>query len=427
MAYDDPNASGDHFERSALEDTAPLARPFTPGRGVSLARARLLGVVAGIALLAVLGVALFHDRLPSGPAQTAQARSTAPPEPTLTLAPTATIATTTLAPPLPAFSDWRVAYLGEDTLLHIVSIDGKTQLTGPSMPMRGALGAIQGLAAASPDGRNLAYTTLNGAVIMQSTPTNVAFHIVKGLYYDLAWSPQSDILALGAHDDTILLWRAGQTEAGVIHQELNGHVNLIGWIDESHLAIQRGQDHLEVASLNIATGAVHSLTTFAEAQLGSPHFDMEPDGRHILMSSCASRGEPYIHRLGLIDTATGAYRTLANARAKVDSCLQYLAFQRDTGRVATDAVADSNPYFTTWVVDPQRDSATLITNANIGFPVAWASGGGPIITSTASGVQQDGGPYTIRAVPASFAYEPSATTLTTAALTLPAFGLVRNA
>jgi hypothetical protein len=33
---------------------------------------------------------------------------------------------------------------------------------------------------------------------------------------------------------------------------------------------------------------------------------MEPDGGRILMSSCAFRGEPFIHRLGFIHAATGA-------------------------------------------------------------------------------------------------------------------------
>jgi hypothetical protein len=393
-----------------------------------LTRARLLGIVAGIALLAVLGVALFHDRLPTTPASSAQVRSTATPEPTWTVAPTPTLALTTLAPPLPTFSDWRVAYLGEDTLLHIVSSDGKTQLTGPSMPMRGPLGAIQGLAAASPDGRGLAYTTINGAVITQFTPTNVAFHVVKGLYFELAWAPNSDQLALGTRGETNSLWRAGATAASVIYQRSGASVDLIGWIDESHLAILRGIDHLEVASLNITTGAVRTLISFPREQLGDPYLIMAPDGRQILFTSCVFRGEPFIHRLGLIDTATGAFHTLANARAKTDSCLQYLTFQRDTGRFVVLTMSNSQPYTTTWAVDPQRDTATLITYASIGFPAAWAPGGGPLITSsTVPEAQQDGGPYTIRAIPASFASEPSITTLTTSALTFPFLGLVRNA
>jgi hypothetical protein len=91
-------------------------------------------------------------------------------------------------------------------------------------------------------------------------------------------------------------------------------------------------------------------------------------------------------------------------------------------------MSNSQPNTTTWVVDPQRDTATLITHASIGFPAAWAPGDGPLITSsTVPEAQQDGGPYTIRAIPASFAYDPPITTLTTSALTFPFLGLVRNA
>ena len=98
-------------------------------RGARLTRARLLGIIAGIALLAVLAVALFHDRLPTLAPSSGQSNievTLNAGEPTWTLAPTATIAANTLAPPLPAFSDWRVAYLDEDTRLHVISSDGKT-------------------------------------------------------------------------------------------------------------------------------------------------------------------------------------------------------------------------------------------------------------------------------------------------------------
>ena len=430
MPYDDPNESVDHFERSALDNTAPRLALLIVSRGARLTRARLLGIIAGIALLAVLAVALFHDRLPMLAPSSGQSNievTLNAGEPTWTLAPTATIAANTLAPPLPAFSDWRVAYLDEDTRLHVISSDGKTQLIGPSMPIRGALGPIQGPAVASPDGRNLAYPTLYGAVITQLRPTNSTFYVVKGDYYTLSWSPNSDILALVSPGGAISLWHAGQTEASVVYRRSEDNASLIGWIDEKRLAIQRGPDHLEIASLDIISGATRSLITFPQAQLGVPQLLMTPDGRHILLSACSFRGDPFIHRLSLIDTATGAYRTLTNTRAKTDSCLDHVAFQQDTGRLVVLTTPENQTYSTVWIIDPQRDVATLITPQNVGYPVAWASGGGPIITSTAYQLQDDGGPYTIRSIPAAFAYEPSVTTLTASALTLPLLGLVRTA
>ena len=42
--------------------------------------------------------------------------------------------------PLPAFSDPRVAYIGPDSLLHVVSLDGKTNLAGTPIPLTGTSG-----------------------------------------------------------------------------------------------------------------------------------------------------------------------------------------------------------------------------------------------------------------------------------------------
>src|SRR5690349_18039218 len=111
MAYDDdPDASGDHFERSALGEVAPRPTPITPGRGVSLTRARLLGIVAGIALIAIVGVTLFHDRL--------QRLMTPDARPVGVIGVRVDLSTTTESPTpdaFPAFADWRVAYLGKDS------------------------------------------------------------------------------------------------------------------------------------------------------------------------------------------------------------------------------------------------------------------------------------------------------------------------
>src|SRR5262245_7921817 len=57
------------------------------------------------------------------PSLTTAARATQPPA-------------TTTAPSglLPAFGDWRVAYDGEDSRLHVVTLDGKTDLPGAVLP-----------------------------------------------------------------------------------------------------------------------------------------------------------------------------------------------------------------------------------------------------------------------------------------------------
>src|SRR5262249_34945816 len=161
-----------------LDEITPYSAPFLPDARRPRTRRRLMGFVAGFALLALLGIALFHDRLPTLLSMSAQERSPAAPQ---------------TPPPLPAFSDWRVAYIGEDTRLHIVSLDGKTDLAGPYVPSRDHLGEAHGGVATAPDGHSLAYPTSLGVVVARLTPGHVPIDVINGLYFDLSWAPKSDL------------------------------------------------------------------------------------------------------------------------------------------------------------------------------------------------------------------------------------------
>jgi hypothetical protein len=151
---------------------------------------------------------------------------------------------------------------------------------------------------------------------------------------------------------------------------------------------------------------------------------MAPHGRQILLSSCSFHDQPFNHRLGVIDTATGAYHSLDNTRAQTDSCLENPAFQADTDRLIASQKTPGNPVATTWMLDIAHDTATSIPVS--GFPVAWAPANGPLITSSGHEVVDGLGPYTIRAARPS-ASAAVALTLTTTAMTFPALGLVRTA
>ncbi len=407
---DDPATSGEEFERSSLDEATPYRAPFTPDARTPHTRRRVMGWMVGIALLIALAGTLFHDRLPAFLSMTAQERSTAAPQ-------------ATPPPPLPAFSDWRVAYIGEDDRLRIVSLDGRTDLAGPYVPSRDHLGEAHGGVATAPDGHSLAYPTSLGVVVARLAPGHVPINVINGLYFDLSWAPNSDQLALGSRGSSISLWRPGETEARVVYERSGERVDPIGWIDEGHLAILIGVNTLTVASLDLASGDVQPLTTFFQEQVGVPQFTMAPQGRQILLSSCSFHDQPFNHRLGVIDTATGVYHSLDNTRAKTDSCLENPAFQADTGRLIASQETPGNPVATTWMLDIAHDTATRTPIP--GFPVAWAPANGPMITSSGHEVVDGLGPYTIRAA------HPSASTatltLTTTAMTFPALGLVRTA
>jgi hypothetical protein len=357
----------------------------------------------------MLGVALFHDRLPALLSMSVPGRSPGAPQAS--------------PPPLPAFSDWRVAYVGEDARLHIVSLDGRTDLAGPYVPSRDHLGEAHGGVATAPDGHSLAYPTSLGVVVARLAPGHVPINVINGLYFDLSWAPNSDLLALGSRGDSISLWRPGETEARVVYERSGERVDPIGWIDEGHLAIVIGLNTLTVASLDLVSGAVQPLTTFLQEQVGVPQFTMAPYGRQILLSSCSFHDQPFHHLLGVIDTATGAYHALDNTRAQIDSCLESLAFQADTGRLIASQEQPGNPVAATWTLDVGHDTATRTPVP--GFPVAWAPANGPMITSSGHEVVDGLGPYTIRAALPSAS--SSTLTLTTTAMTFPALGLVRTA
>ena len=95
---------------------------------------------------------------------------------------------------------------------------------------------------------------------------------------------------------------------------------------------------------------------------------MTSDGKHVLISSCSFRDEPFIHRLALIDTVTGAYRTLINTCAKVSSCLDFMAFQQDSGRLVAVEEEGGKPNPIYWIIDVTRDTATR--TILLRFPVA---------------------------------------------------------
>ncbi|HEX8727178.1 MAG TPA: hypothetical protein VF739_01060, partial [Ktedonobacterales bacterium] len=103
--------------------------------------------------------------------------------------------------PLPAFSDWRAAYLGSDGRLHAVTLDGKSDLAGPVLPGVVTTGLQLASAGASPDGHLLAYVDSGpsdiGLTLFDVTAQGNADHEQRaGAIYTMYWSPDSTRVAL---------------------------------------------------------------------------------------------------------------------------------------------------------------------------------------------------------------------------------------
>ena len=70
---------------------------------------------------------------------------------------------------LPAFPDWRVAYVGSDGRVHAVSLDGATDVSGVSLPSLATASTLLAGGTASPDGHYVAYAGSGGPVLVHLT------------------------------------------------------------------------------------------------------------------------------------------------------------------------------------------------------------------------------------------------------------------
>lgn len=188
----------------------------------------------------------------------------------------------TLAPPeitpftLPAFSDWRVAYLAPGGAVHVSSLDGKTDLTGPVLNIsvadttNGAAPWVSPYTAQSytslsvaPNGRFLAYIDAaprpagagvappNGPLglinLAPDGPTRDGWSsasIAANVTHLAGWSPDSTHLAMEATVNNVQgVYVVGPTDAAptlISTTNDNGPLaqsHAIGWLDNTHVLL----------------------------------------------------------------------------------------------------------------------------------------------------------------------------------------------
>jgi hypothetical protein len=162
-----------------------------------------------------------------------------PPAPTATATPAFTR--------LPAFHDWRAAYLANGDTVHAVSLDGKQDLTGPTFT---ALDRARAWAL-SPDGRLLAYIDApkwgNIVVANLSAGALTTTAMQAGQAGDLSWSPDgARLVADGTLDNVYGLYLVtvpGGTPTLVPGTGPGGSMGfsagsgVIGWTDAAHVLV----------------------------------------------------------------------------------------------------------------------------------------------------------------------------------------------
>jgi hypothetical protein len=366
--------------------------------------------------------------------------------------------------PLPAFSDPRVAYIGPDSLLHVVSLDGKTDLTGTPIPLSGFL-LVDGIWAAgtSPNGRYLAY--LEDAQVTRIDATSGVWSSASSgevTESTIGWSPDQRYLTLrdGSAIECVSAANGNSFVTPGDPLAANGGLKVNGpegWLDATHVAVMAVPDtssgthgipptpapgssttYATLESLDITTNQVRVIASVQKGgSAGS--FSVLPGGHWSLFTNVQDPTQSYTPQVDLINNETGAVTPLPH----LASLLPPRGFNSMLWRPnSTQAIVDTgfpqtgdDHYL---LIDPLRDSATPITLP--GFPEAWSPGGSTLMVATTPspdyldgiGWQNVGvvgaGPFTLIAVRVGAdGGVLGHVTLTTHAMDVPVLGFVHTA
>ena len=362
--------------------------------------------------------------------------------------------------PLPAFSDPRVAYIGPDSRLHVVSLDGRTDLAGTPIPLSGV--ATDGVWAAgtSPDETQLAYTE-NGRITLIAAASGARIPLTTPGIGDstLGWSPDQRYLTLQdsgaiecvsvANGDYFVT--PGDPLANYSGPLVNGPD---GWLDPTHIAVTpvpeasgegthalpptpvpgSPETYATLESLNITTS---QLRRIASVQIGDSvgSLSVLPGGQWTLLTNGQRQSDSYTPLAALINNTTGAVTRLPH----LSSLLARGAFNAVLWRPhSTQAIVTLGFGSAYLLIDPLHDTATPI--ALSGLPETWSPDGATLVVATSgAGISEESpgwndvgqvgaGPFTLIAVRIGAAGGVSSrVTLTTHAMDLPLLGFVRTA
>jgi hypothetical protein len=293
--------------------------------------------------------------------------------------PTPAPATATPYAALPLFSDWRIAYLTNDDVLHAYALDGTSTLAGPR------LGPITGLPALSPDGRNLVYITsvrhdLPGSLMLvRLAARDVAAAVTTAAPYVFSvsganWSPDSSRLAVSGWLNGrlgIYLMDVASGAVSLVPRTAwagvsigGGGATIYGWMDTSHLVIANA---FGVQILDVATGATTNIPLPERHSIGQ----LSPDGKRALLYAvgCGSTGD-----VMLLDLASGAVRTLPNLGAATHGVPPWI-WQPSTSQVIGMIGPTPTQPGTVARFDVDADTVTPMLVPGGLVPVAWLPDG----------------------------------------------------
>jgi hypothetical protein len=341
---------------------------------------------------------------------------------------------------LPAFRDWRVAYYGEDSRLHVVTLDGKTDLPGAVLPTLDS-NVLDFAGAASPDGRHIAYDGHGGLTIVDLTatdPTKAILQNPRGFGFDLSWSPDSAKVAYTTGGSLGLLDVSTAAIAPIPGWQNSVPSGIAGWLDNQRLLVTHysgsASPSFILTAVDVATGATRPIATIPITPNTGANATLSPDRKQALVYNDPATGNFPDHPplIAMVDMATGQMRPLPGIVKTLGFLLYPVAWKAGAQLAAVmpeapDGAFDvAGPNNQSWLLDFAHDTATKLTKGQ--FCLGWVPGADTLLLSPSDRADPDN----TEAHPLSAAQQVGTTlgppvTLTTSAKIFPFLGFVRTA
>ncbi|HEX9056174.1 MAG TPA: hypothetical protein VF818_01460 [Ktedonobacterales bacterium] len=349
--------------------------------------------------------------------------------------------------PLPAFSDWRVAYIGMDGRLHAVSLGGRNDNAGSALPFTGEPGLGVFVPGTSPDGKHLAYFSNLQLTLVNIVSGGVrSSPISQSEDWNVYWSPDQSYLALRGLGAVVCVRVADASSFSVPQTSASTAKLLVrepfGWLNATHVAVTylpgNSASQTTFQSLDVTTGALRPIATIP-VNSDESAFAVEPGGLFTLFWDRQYQSAPFTPVVDLINNATGQMTPLPNLTSILSGVGGFTQVLWRPGYsqalVATGFPQNNDLKY--YLIDVASDTATPFHLP--AFPEAWSPDGGTLVVATGGqasdanglGYQDIGvvgsGPYTLSAIVVNARGGLSApVSLTTRAMDVPVLGFVRT-
>jgi WD40 repeat protein len=338
--------------------------------------------------------------------------------------------------------------MGHDGVIHVVTLDGKMDISGPQLPLSSLGEQVyygSGIANAgfAPNGHTLAFSDplLNIIDVANGHQIGIPESPLSAPNSS-AWSPDGTMLALAGGNAEFDLAKASDgTITTIPNTPFPGNppeANILsGWLDATHIAVSGflpsvvGQPTVTFVlySLNVTTG-MH--TVIFQMQLPAEQEDtfiLSLDGRKGLFFNTPLQNNPITPFVDEVDIASGAITPLPSL-AQLSNISQNLWIDDITWQPGSEALALTTGFtvngdLKNWLVNLQQGSIAPLPG--IGYPEEWSPDGKTLVFSSDLSSSIGAGPFTLTALTFGANRQTTQAVLTTQAYNFNLIGFVRTA